>query len=74
MGNRLWRGVKAVAHRIGLFQTWLMLTIFYGVCLMPVALLFNIFADPLHLRTSSASIWHTKTHPTDLGMWAKAQF
>ena len=70
----LWRGLLAVAKRIGQFQAWLILTVFYFVIVAPVALIFQLVADPLHLREHAASIWSTRVPPEDPLAWAKEQF
>ena len=46
----LWQKWLIVARPIGNFQAQLILTIFYLILLLPVAILFRFLADPLILR------------------------
>ena len=70
----LWRGLLVVAKRIGQIQAWLILTAFYFVIVAPIALIFKLAADPLHLRRHVSSIWTSRNVPKDLQAWAKEQF
>ncbi len=70
--NRWLSPIFKVAAVIGRIQTWLILTVFYFVIAAPVALVFQLLADPLQLRSPS-SIWKSRSQPPDLWIWAKAQ-
>lgn len=49
--KRLWEGWKKVAHKIGRFQTMVLLSIFYLLVISPLGLLFKLFGwDPLEAR------------------------
>lgn len=72
--RRLWRLVLTAAKRIGQAQAWLILTLFYFTIVTPIAILFRLAADPLHLRRRRSSTWTVRSHPADLWRWAKAQF
>ena len=74
MGRALWQLLLTGARRIGQLQTWLLLTVFYVVCLAPAALVFRIVADPLRLRRSSSNEWQPKVPPAELTAWSKSQF
>ena len=50
--KRVWKGWKKVAHRIGRFQTMLLITLFYFLVIAPLGLLFRLFGwDPLETRS-----------------------
>jgi hypothetical protein len=72
MMRRLKAALWAVAKVIGRVQTWILLTAFYIVLLAPVALIFKLLADPLHLRRRP-SIWCKKELPADRMTWARGQ-
>ena len=73
MLKRLYAGLLAVAKRIGQVQAWIIFTLLYFVLLAPVALLHRLLTDPLHLRSSARSIWHTRPAVRDPLAWAKEQ-
>jgi len=50
MLKRLWEGWKVIAHKIGNFQARVLLTIFYGVLVLPFGLVVRLFADPLRIK------------------------
>jgi hypothetical protein len=51
----IWNKWKAIAHKLGVFQGRVILSVFYFVVLGPFALGDRILANPLHLgRTASA--------------------
>ena len=68
-GNALLR----LAKRIGHIQVWIILTLFYAFVVTPIALIFKLVADPLHLRRGVASIWTVPSEPADRLAWAKVQ-
>ena len=70
---QVWKHVMKVARFVGHIQAAILLTLFYFIVLAPVALLYQLVADPLHLRRSSASAWQSKPQPLDWWAWAKAQ-
>ena len=73
MFRRLGSGLVLVATRIGQAQAWALFTLFYLVILAPVALVFKVVADPLQMKQSNRSIWHTTTQSRDRRKWANAQ-
>ena len=61
----LWGGWKAVATRIGHFQTRVILSLFYYVLMLPVAVGMRLFRDPLQLnRETAGTRWTTRDHVT----------
>lgn len=53
---------KQFLHKIGTFQSKMLLTVFYCVILAPFGLIVKLFQDPLHLRKplSENSHWKLK--------------
>jgi len=56
----LWQYWKKIAHRIGIFQSKLVLTLFYFTLLLPVGIVFSLFKDVLGIKTEKQSAWITK--------------
>lgn len=52
MLRRLWQAWKRLAHAIGNFQARVLLTLFYGVLILPLGVIVRLFADPLRIRRS----------------------
>ena len=50
--RRLWEAWKHVARKIGLFQTWLILSVFYWIVIAPYAIVMAPFTDPLRIKKS----------------------
>ncbi len=61
--QKLWRGWMKFAEIFGNFQMFLILTIVFWVMMLPIALTFKLFADPLALKKFGGPGW-TKRHPT----------
>jgi len=51
--KRAWEGWKRIAHKIGNFQARVLLTIFYGVLVLPFGLAARLFSDPLRIKKNS---------------------
>lgn len=51
----LWQKFKDVTHKIGLFNTWVILSIFYWLVMLPYAVLLMPFMDPM--RTKKTYGW-----------------
>lgn len=67
--KRLWQWWKRVAERIGNVQARILLTAFYCIAVLPVALILKLLADPLALQRGRgrASWWlHRKPQATEL--------
>ncbi len=61
----LWQGWKAIASRIGHWQSRLILSLIYFVVLPPVALGIRLLADPLGLKGKSGGKgWQSREYPT----------
>jgi hypothetical protein len=71
--KRLWQVLLAVAKRIGQVQTWIIFTLFYFVILAPVALIYQLMADPLRLRNGTQPIWRRRPTVDDPLAWVKEQ-
>jgi hypothetical protein len=57
MLRRLWECWKLIAHKIGNFQSRMLLNAFYFLILMPFGLGVKLFSDPLRLKLQSCSQW-----------------
>lgn len=57
----VWEGWKKAAHRIGRFQTMLLITLFYFLVIAPLGMTFRLFGwDPLEtkgFKSSKQSSW-----------------
>ena len=84
MWKRCWNAVVAVAKRIGQVQAWLILSVLYFVLMAPIALFFQLTADPLRLRPrlprklgggqgGRQSGWCERFQPPNGLEWAKHQ-
>lgn len=60
--KNLWEAWKKLAHKIGTFQSKVLLTVFYCVILAPFGLFVKLFQDPLHLKKPFSENSHWKTH------------
>jgi len=60
MLRRLWKQWKVIAHKIGNFQSRVLLNIFYFSILMPFGLAVRLLSDPLHLKLQNHSHWTNK--------------
>jgi len=58
--QRLWNAWKAFGHKMGMFQTRVLLTVFYFVIVAPFACGVRLFQDPLRVRPRGTSNWVPK--------------
>jgi hypothetical protein len=72
MLKRAWNAWKAIAHKIGNFQARVLLTIFYGVLVMPFGLAARLFSDPLRIKRRPAEWLEHPNEPIDM-QWARRQ-
>ena len=74
MLKRLWNSWKQLAKKIGNFQARVLLTLIYGIVVLPMGLAVRLFADPLQIKRRSES-WtpHSKEEAADLE-WARRQW
>ncbi|MBI1878656.1 MAG: hypothetical protein HYR94_10595 [Chloroflexi bacterium] len=56
-----WRGWKAFGHFLGNLVARVVLTIFYFTIFVPFALGVKLFSDPLHIKSTPAKLWHSRT-------------
>ena len=75
LARRAWERWKAVAKKIGNFQSRLILTLFYLLIVPPFALIVKVFKDPLRLRApKEGSYWLVRTTPHPTESTARRQF
>jgi hypothetical protein len=53
--KKVWAGWKRFAHRVGVVQTYILISLLYGL-IIPFFSLIRL-GDPLRLRTKSSSFW-----------------
>ncbi len=70
--KRLWEAWKRLGHKIGNFQARVLLTVFYGVLILPFGLVTRWFADPLRIKRRPTKWLDHPDEPMDL-QWAKRQ-
>ena len=46
----IWEGWKVLARKIGTLQARIILTIIYGIIILPVGLCVRLFGDPLRIK------------------------
>lgn len=51
----LWRKWLPIAQAVGNFNAQVILTIFYLIIILPLGLVFRLFADPLNIRARELS-------------------
>ncbi|KKS97765.1 MAG: hypothetical protein UV73_C0005G0042 [Candidatus Gottesmanbacteria bacterium GW2011_GWA2_43_14] len=61
----LWSAWKKLAHRLGVFQSKVILTVFYFLILSPFGLLYSLFKDELKIKKQSQSSWLLKKSQTE---------
>jgi hypothetical protein len=72
MLKRAWQAWKRIAHKIGNFQARVLLTIFYGVLVLPFGLAARLFSDPLRIKKRPTSWLDHPNEACDL-KWARKQ-
>ena len=55
-----WQAWKKIAHKIGVFQARLILTLFYFLILSPAGLLYTLFKDELKIKKTFKTSWIDK--------------
>jgi hypothetical protein len=72
MFKRIWEAWKRVAHKIGNFQSRVLLTIFYFIVVLPFGLAARLFSDPLRIKKLPV-VW--LDHPSEACdmLWARKQ-
>ena len=56
----LWQAWKKLAHRLGVFQSKVILSVFY-LLLVPFGLFFSLFKDLLKMKQVRKSTWEIKS-------------
>jgi hypothetical protein len=75
MLRRFWQRWKVIAHKIGTFQSRVLLNIFYFLVLAPFALGVKQLSDPLRIKRQRQSHWLPKqTSPVTGWEQARRQF
>lgn len=57
----IWSRWKIIARHIGVFQSRLILSVFYFTLLLPIGLVFSLFHDKLEIKKPLKSYWKAKT-------------
>ena len=70
--KRAWQGWKDLAHKIGNFQARVILSIFYGVLVLPFGLAARWFSDPLRIKKKPEQWLDHPDEAYDLE-WARKQ-
>jgi hypothetical protein len=63
---------KRLAHAIGNFQARILLTVFYGIVVLPVGIVARLFLDPLRIKRPPTRWLNHVDEAHDL-RWAKRQ-
>lgn len=61
----VWDKWKKIARRIGVFQSRVILTIFYFTFLFPFGVIFTLFKDMLRIKSKKQSTWVEKINQTN---------
>ena len=72
MLKRAWQAWKRIAHKIGNFQARVLLTIFYGVLVLPFGVAARLFSDPLRIKHRPTQWLDHPDEACDL-QWARRQ-
>jgi hypothetical protein len=72
MLKRAWAAWKRLGHKIANFQARVILTVFYGVLLMPFGLAARWFSDPLRIKRLPEQWLDHDNEAHDL-QWARKQ-
>lgn len=79
MANVVWEGLKKfwaawtrVAKKIGNFQARVLLTLLYGIVLLPFGVMVRLFSDPLRIKKRPTEWLDHPNEVMDL-KWAKRQ-
>lgn len=72
--RRAWEGWKRLAHKIGVFNTRVIMSVLYFLVVLPTGLIFKAFSDPLQLSEPKDSNWVPLPPHTDNLDSARHQF
>ena len=74
MLRRVWERWKVIAHKIGIFQSRLLLNIFYFSILLPFGVGIKLFSDRLQLKPHQGPYWLGKASGSADWEQVKRQF
>ena len=74
MLRRLWNQWMRIAMVIGNFNSRVVLTIFYGIIVLPFGLAVRMFGDPLAIKRKRTSGWTNVKNPTHTIEEGRRQF
>lgn len=60
MLKKIWEKWKKIAHRIGVFQSKILLSILYVTIVLPFSIAMRMFFDPLRLKPDDSSTYWIK--------------
>jgi len=72
MLKRLWQAWKRISHKIGNFQSRVLLTVFYFIFVWPFGLAARFFSDPLRIKKRPTQWLDHSDEACDL-QWARRQ-
>jgi hypothetical protein len=72
MLKRAWQAWKVLAKKIGNFQARVILTVFYGILILPFGLAVRLFSDPLRIKKLPTQWLDHPEEACDM-QWAKRQ-
>ena len=72
MLKRLWIWWKGIAHKIADFQARVLLTIIYGIVVLPFGLAIRLCADPLRIKRRPSE-WLDHSNPPVTGAAAQKE-
>ncbi len=58
---KFWQGWKAFGHFLGNLVARVVLTIFYFTVFVPFGLGVKLFSDPLHIKSTPAKLWRSRS-------------
>lgn len=72
--KKAWGKWKVIAHHIGVFQSRLILTLFYFILLFPIGIIFGLFKDVLGIKAKYVTTWKNKEKQSVVMEEMKEQF
>lgn len=72
--KKLYSRWKTIAHHLGIFQSKVILTLFYFILLLPFGIIFSLFKDELGVKTAQKSTWTRKKNQSMSIAELKEQF
>jgi len=70
--KHLWEAWKVLARKIGTFQARVLLTVLYGVLVLPFGLAVRLFSDPLRTKKPPSGWLDRRDESFDME-WARKQ-